>query len=66
MGYEVDGKSHLYYADEAGRRDLTDVPLGDIVVIAEAPGYARKRQRWTLIAGVPAEVLLELKPSPVR
>ena len=66
VGYEFDGKVHLYYADDSGRRELTDVPIGDIVVLAQAPGYREQRQRRTLMAGVPDEVVLELRPSSGR
>jgi hypothetical protein len=66
VGYLHAGQAHLFYVDAAGRHEMTDVPIGDVVVLAQAPGYEEKRLARTLLPGVPDEVILELKRVPDR
>ena len=63
MGYRFAGETRLVYAAGDGMREFADAPLGDLEVIARAPGYAEARQPRRLLAGVPMEVLLRLVPE---
>ena len=64
VGYVHEGRPRWYGAEAGGRRVLVDVPLGELEVMARAPGYVEGRQRRTLLAGVPDEVLIVLAPEP--
>ena len=63
VGYRFAGETRLLYAAGDGTREFADAPLGDLVVIARAPGYAEASQPRQLLAGVPMEVLLRLVPA---
>lgn len=63
VGYDTRKGPKLYYAGEDGVRRLADAPLGPIEIIVRAEGYEEVRQRRELIAGVPMEVILVLKPA---
>jgi hypothetical protein len=64
VGFETPRGPRLYYVDARGVRTLTDVPLGDVVIVAEAPGYERVRRPTRVEAGVPGELRLLLEPEP--
>ncbi len=53
----------LVYADRNGRRTFTDAPLGEIEVIAQAPGYKRAKRKAVLQAGIQESVKLFLLPG---
>lgn len=63
VGFETLRGPRLYYVDAQGLRTLTDVPLGDVVIVAEAPGYERIRRPTRVEAGVPGELRLVLEPE---
>jgi hypothetical protein len=63
VGFETLRGPRLYYVDPQGLRTLTDVPLGDVVVVAEAPGYERVRRPTRVEPGVPGELRLVLEPE---
>lgn len=64
-GYETEGAPRLYYVDAQGARVLTDVPLGEVRLVAEAPGFQRLTRAARLEPGVPEEVRLVLTPAPL-
>jgi len=63
VGYRFAGETRLVYAAGDGTREFADAPLGDLVVIARAPGYAEATQPRRLLAGVAMEVILHLVPA---
>ncbi len=64
VGYvEPDGHVRLLYARENGARQFTDTPLGELDIVARAPGYEEVRAHRNLVAGVPEEVRLVVKPA---
>jgi len=70
VGFETLRGPRLYYVDPEGLRTLTDVPLGDVVVVAEAPGFERLKRQTRVEPGVPGELKIVLQPvakvSPPR
>jgi hypothetical protein len=62
VGYEAAGKERWLYAKEDGDREF-EAPIGDVVVIAKAPGFPTVRRPLLLSAGVPEEVVLVLEPA---
>ncbi len=62
VGYDTRKGPKLFYAGEDGIRRFADAPLGPIEIIAKAEGYEEVRQRRELLAGVPMEVILTLRP----
>jgi hypothetical protein len=63
VGYRIDGKTRWQYADEYGTRVFTDAPIGTYEAVARAPGHPEVRQTVVVIAGVPAETNLLLRPE---
>ncbi len=62
VGFETLRGPRLYYVDPDGLRTLTDVPLGDVVIVAEAPGFERLTRPTRVEAGVPGELKIVLQP----
>ncbi|MFV1959633.1 MAG: hypothetical protein ACC662_09505, partial [Planctomycetota bacterium] len=60
VGYVYLGQTRLLYAGKDGSRAFSDAPLGDLVIVARAPGYEEVRTRRPILAGVPAEGRLVL------
>lgn len=61
VGFETPRGPKLYYVPPEGTRTLTDVLLGDVVVLAQAPGYLPLRRPTRVEAGVPGELRLLLE-----
>ncbi len=59
-GYVYGGRDRLRPVNERGQVTFSDAPLGYVDVVARAPGFERKAQRYYLNAGVPAEVPMVL------
>lgn len=66
VGYERQGKALLYGVTDDGSRTLTDVPLGEMTVLVEAPGYQPARRPTRIEAGLPEEITVVLTPEPTR
>lgn len=47
--------------DEKGQVRFSDAPLGDLVVVAHAPGYRDGTQRRFLTAGLPTNLVIVLE-----
>ena len=63
VGFETPKGPKFYYVPPEGTRTFTDVPLGDVVVLAQAPGYRLLRRPTRVEAGVPGELRLVLEPE---
>ncbi len=63
VGYVEGDHVRLLYAGEDGRRTFADAPLGDVTVVAKAPGCPEVRTRRFLTPGVPEEVRMILHPQ---
>jgi len=63
VGYRYRDRTSLLNAGPDGMRRMADAPIGEILVIARAPGYEDAEQPRTLVAGVPMEVVLKLVPK---
>ena len=61
VGHELLGDPRWARVGDEGRHAFTDVPLGPVDALAEAPGYEFVRQRRELVAGVATEVVLVLR-----
>jgi hypothetical protein len=62
VGYYSGERTRFLNASEHGVREFADAPLGDLIVAAKAPGYEETQQTRRLLAGVPMEVILKLRP----
>ena len=62
VGFKTSRGPRLYYVDPTGLRTLTDVPLGDVMIVAQAPGYESLERPTRVEAGVPGELKLNLVP----
>lgn len=65
VGYETPRGPRLYYVNPEGVRTLTDVPLGELTLVAQAPGFEPLKRAARLEAGVTEEVLMVLTPAPL-
>lgn len=63
VGYVFRGEERLFRVNDGGWRRLTDVPLYELEFVARAPGYEESRQTRTPLAGIPEEVVLNLRPT---
>ena len=52
VGYDTTREPRLYYTDAQGLKTLGDVPLGDLTVVVQAPGFNTERRRTRIEAGV--------------
>src|SRR5688572_4486007 len=64
VGYERPPKTMLYGTQDDGTRTLNDVPLGEITVVVQAPGFQTVRRPVRIEAGVPEELTVILTPLP--
>lgn len=65
VGYQTPRGPRLYYVDPQGVRTLTDAPLGELTLVAQAPGYEPLQRVTRLEAGVTEEALVVLTPAPL-
>lgn len=66
VGYETPAQPRYYYVDAAtGTRTLSDVPLGEVMLLARAPGYQPVRRPSRITGGLLEEVLIHLVPAPL-
>src|SRR5262245_7717538 len=45
VGYDTTREPRLYYTDALGVKTLGDVPLGELTVVVQAPGFDTERRR---------------------
>jgi hypothetical protein len=64
VGYEAHPKPLFYGTLDDGSRTLNDVPLGEITVLVQAPGFEPTRRRTRVEAGVTEEMSVILTPLP--
>jgi hypothetical protein len=60
-GYRHRGELRLKALDARGGVLFTDAPLGDLIVVAAAPGYLESTQPRYLTSGIRTDVILTLK-----
>ncbi|MDA1194818.1 MAG: hypothetical protein O2894_06505 [Planctomycetota bacterium] len=60
-GYIFGGRENLRAADARGQVTFTDAPLGEIEIVARAPGFERGAQRRYLNAGLRTDVIMALQ-----
>ena len=60
-GYRHRGETRLKALDAQGQVLFTDAPLGDLIVVARAPGYPDATQPRYLTSGIRTDVVLVLK-----
>lgn len=66
VGYETPKGARLYYVDAAtGTRTLSDAPLGEVMLLAQAPGFALIRRPTRITGGLTEELLFNLVPTPL-
>ena len=63
VGYDTPRDPRLYYTDDDGVRTLAGVPLGDLTVVVQAPGYETVRRRTRVEPGVTEEITVILSPA---
>ena len=63
-GYETPQGNRLYMMDDEGKKTLTDAPLGNLVILAKAPGFADARRAARIEAGVAEEVAILMTRLP--
>lgn len=64
VGYATPRGPRLYYVDADGLRTLADVPLGEVLVLVQAPGHDPVERRTRVEAGVIGEMQFELGGPP--
>ena len=60
-GYQRGGGERVKFTDEKGHVRFSDAPLGDLVIVAHAPGYRDATQRRFLSAGLPTSLVIVLQ-----
>lgn len=64
VGFATPRGPRLYYVDGDGQRTLSDLPLGDVSVVVQAPGHPPQERRTRVEAGVVGQMVFELGPPP--
>ncbi len=62
VGYLVPGGQPRWLMAQGGRRVITDAPLGKVTAIARAPGFDIAEQECHVVAGVRADVVINIRP----
>lgn len=65
VGYETGRGPRLVPVNPEGVRTLTDVPLGNLMLLAQAPGYDLLRRSARIEPGITEELVLVLTPAPL-
>jgi hypothetical protein len=65
-GYLVGNLERLVAVGEDGVSRFVDAPVGNLRILAKAPGYAVGYGSVQVVGGVPSEALVVLEPMPPR